>query len=369
MKIVKIEPTPSPNTLKIVLDYKRPDLTSVTYKEVEKSNPSFINDILKIDGVKSIFHALDFISIDKKPKFDFEQMLPSLKRVFDEEVVEVNEPTIDNGEMNVELLTFKDIPYQIKVTSSNEEFRKQLDVRFINAMLKAQKDSDNVVFMRKWVPFGVRFGDVDEIINSVKEEVDALFPQNRLDDLVTSGLMQEYIAEEKVLERFTIDAYLKEDDWKARYRMLDHYPDPDVTDIPLLTVVMQDSKPQIKRLCIALLGMIEDKAVLPLIHSAIEDKNLTIRRTAGDTISDLGFKESLPVMEKALNDKHPIVRWRAAMFLYDEGNESSLPYLEAHLEDEAFDVRLQVQMAYERIKNGEEAVGSVWKQMANRKGE
>lgn len=51
-------------------------------------------------------------------------------------------------------------------------------------------------------------------------------------------------------------------------------------------------------------------------------------------------------------------------------DESSLTYLEQHLEDSAFDVKLQVQMAYERIKNGEAAVGSVWKQIANRnKGE
>ena len=51
------------------------------------------------------------------------------------------------------------------------------------------------------------------------------------------------------------------------------------------------------------------------------------------------------------------------MFLYEAGNESTLPYLKQAEQDPEFEVALQVKMAIDRIENGEEAKGSVWKQM------
>ena len=81
---IKIEPTPSPNTMKIVLSEKRADNQSNTYTEVKTSQPDFINDLLQIKDVKSIFHVIDFLAIDKYPKANWEEVLPqitaSLKR-------------------------------------------------------------------------------------------------------------------------------------------------------------------------------------------------------------------------------------------------------------------------------------------------
>lgn len=54
------------------------------------------------------------------------------------------------------------------------------------------------------------------------------------------------------------------------------------------------------------------------------------------------------------------------MFIFDEGNAEQLPALKAHINDSAFEVKLQIEMAISRIENGDEALGSVWKQMANR---
>ena len=45
--------------------------------------------------------------------------------------------------------------------------------------------------------------------------------------------------------------------------------------------------------------------------------------------------------------------------------QSSFPP-KAHINDNAFEVKLQIEMAISRIENGDEALGSVWKQMANR---
>ncbi|QQB05996.1 virulence factor [Macrococcoides caseolyticum] len=372
MEIKKIEPTPSPNTLKITLDFNKEDMKSKTYQSIEASNPAFINGLLNIKNIKAVFHALDFISVDKNPSSDWNILLPEIKQVFASgSIADVNhQPVGNSGEKQVEVLEFKNIPYQIKITYRDSEVRKQLDLRFIDAMLDSQNDDDNVILLRRWVDYGIRYGTDEEIINTVKEEIDALYPDERLQELVEAGKANRYEDHSKQLKRISIETYISTDDWKERYRMLDHYPTPDLSDIPFLKVVLSDDKPQLRRLAVMFLGMIESRDVLPLLDEAMEDRNIAVRRTAGDTISDLGYKESLDTMHQALNDKAPIVRWRAAMFIYDEGDETSLPYLEAHLEDEAFDVKLQVQMAYERIKNGESAAGSVWKQIANRnKGE
>ena len=117
------------------------------------------------------------------------------------------------------------------------------------------------------------------------------------------------------------------------------------------------------RLAVVYLGMIEDKRVLPYIYKGLQDKNVTVRRTAGDCLSDLGFPEAQDEMIRALKDKSKIVRWRAAMFLYEVGDEKALPALREAENDSEFEVALQIKMAIERIEGGEEAKGSVWKQM------
>jgi HEAT repeat protein len=109
--------------------------------------------------------------------------------------------------------------------------------------------------------------------------------------------------------------------------------------------------------------MIKDSSVLPLLYKALKDKTVAVRRTAGDCLSDLGFKEAQDKMVEALMDENKLVRWRAAMFLYEVGDEKALPALKAAEDDSEFEVSMQIKMAVERIEGGEEAKGSVWKQM------
>ncbi|MGZ1678507.1 NifU N-terminal domain-containing protein, partial [Staphylococcus argenteus] len=67
------------------LSESREGMTSDTYTKVDDAHPQFINDILKIDGVKSIFHVMDFLAVDKEPKADWEMILPQIKAVFSDE--------------------------------------------------------------------------------------------------------------------------------------------------------------------------------------------------------------------------------------------------------------------------------------------
>ncbi len=82
-------------------------------------------------------------------------------------------------------------------------------------------------------------------------------------------------------------------------------------------------------------------------------------------MSDLGLAEFEPAMMEALKDKNKLVRWRAAMYLYETGTEACLPALHEAENDPEFEVKLQVKMAIARIEQGEEAKGSVWKQMTD----
>ncbi|WP_342662120.1 NifU N-terminal domain-containing protein [Salinicoccus albus] len=82
MEIVKIEPTPSPNTMKITLNEEKEDMKSSTYREVSDDAPDFINRILELEDVNSVFHAMDFISVDKSPKTDWESLIPEIEKTF-----------------------------------------------------------------------------------------------------------------------------------------------------------------------------------------------------------------------------------------------------------------------------------------------
>ncbi|EHJ06763.1 NifU N-terminal domain-containing protein [Staphylococcus simiae] len=82
MQILSISETPNHNTMKITLNEAREGMTSDTYTKVSDEQPQFINDILNIDGVKSIFHVMDFISVDKDNDADWESLLPKIEAVF-----------------------------------------------------------------------------------------------------------------------------------------------------------------------------------------------------------------------------------------------------------------------------------------------
>lgn len=84
MEIVRIEPTPSPNTMKITVSETKEEMKSSTYKEVTADTPTFIARVLELEDVTSVFHALDFISVDKSTKTDWETLIPKIEATFND---------------------------------------------------------------------------------------------------------------------------------------------------------------------------------------------------------------------------------------------------------------------------------------------
>ncbi len=81
MEILRIEPTPSPNTMKVVLSYTRETSYLILIK-VEETQPRFINQLLSIDGITSIFHVMNFLAVDKAPKLIGKSYYLILKLLF-----------------------------------------------------------------------------------------------------------------------------------------------------------------------------------------------------------------------------------------------------------------------------------------------
>lgn len=76
MEIVEVSQTPNPNTMKIVLQLSGEDYKPNTYTSVKDDQPDFINAILELEGIKSIFQAMNFISVDKNSDSNWDNLLP-----------------------------------------------------------------------------------------------------------------------------------------------------------------------------------------------------------------------------------------------------------------------------------------------------
>lgn len=375
MKIKSIEPTPSPNTMKVLLSEELPSGKSNNYKkEQAEEAPSIIRDILHIEGVKGVYHVADFLAVERNAKYDWKDILAQVRQAFGEDVEEgtPNARQLEEafGEVKVFVQMFNNIPMQVKLTDGMTDERYGLPDRFKESVLTAQQANGNVVLERQWKEHGVRYGDLADIGKVVVDELSAAYSNERLQRLVKAASEADNKLNPLVKKSYKVTlSMLDDEDWSVRFAHLDQMA-PTEDDLPVLKKALNDEKPSIRRLATVYLGMIENPVVLPLLYQALKDKSVTVRRTAGDCLSDIGDPSAMIPMMDALKDKNKLVRWRAAMFLYEVGDRTVLSSLKQAEEDPEFEVSMQVKMAIERIEGGEEAKGSVWKQMTeSRKGQ
>lgn len=382
MKIVSIEPTPSPNSMKLNLDESLPEGKTLNYTAQNKQNaPDYIQQLLAVEGIKGVYQVMDFMAIERSPRTDWKVILPAVKDILGvaeaskseeggsvAESVTGDQPVPDEafGEVNVFVQMFKGIPVQVKLIAGSEERRFGLPERFQNALMRAQSSSDNYIFERKWVEQDVRYGDMDEIGQQVTEELSAAYDDERLEQLVKAAFEEDAAQENKSSDetQHADDVLPKLDhpDWKVRYAALERMKLTE-EEIPVLRKALDDPKMSIRRLATAYLGEIGGKEALQLLYKALQDETVAVRRTAGDAISDIGDPAAIDVMIEALKDENKLVRWRAARFMYEVGDKRAIPALRAAEDDPEFEVSLQVKMALERIEAGEKAEGTVWQQM------
>ncbi|HEU4419999.1 MAG TPA: virulence factor [Planctomycetota bacterium] len=369
MKLVSIEPTPNPNSMKLNLAESLPKGASRTYTAADQSDcPDYIARLLEVPGVKSLFHMADFIAVQRHPSASWQPLLAAARRALGAEGAE-DVPTapaavaLDEafGEVQVELQMFRHLPMLVKVSSGAHMHRKALPQRFTAAVNRAAKASPNMLAERRWVEQGVRYGELEQIAQEVAEEIDAAYEDERLEELVQKAL--EPRPADSPPPTPAASARLSDNpDWRVRYAALQKTaPRPEA--IPLLTHALSDPHSSIRRMAVVLLGLTRDPAAVPPLCQALEDEGAAVRRTAGDALSDLADPRAIGPMTKALEDSNKLVRWRAARFLYESGDETALAGLRAREADPEFEVRMQVRLAIERIEGGQAGHGPVWQQM------
>lgn len=372
MKIKLIEPTPSPNTMKLHLDETLEAGIRKTYTlDNERSAPPIVARLLHIEGVKSVFHTADFMAIDRKGGADWPAILSGVQEVFGTRFEQPIDSDIEDaaghfGEAQVFVQFFRGIPMQIRVKSGLQEERIGLAKRFVDAVTEVA--SATMIKERKLTDYGVRYGDLPDIAREVEQELEAAFPQERLERVIKQAIAHGAKAEEFVEERrewtqAEIEEGLKSEDWRRRYSALEAM-EASTETLPLIEQALSDDKMQIRRLAVVYLGDLKTPEAMQLLFRAMKDGSPAVRRTAGDTLSDIGDASATQVMLESLTDGSKIVRWRAARFLYEVGTDDAREALEAASNDPEFEVGLQARMALERIDSGEEAAGTIWQQMA-----
>lgn len=375
MKIIFIEPTPSPNTMKLHLDESLAAGVRKTYTlDNERSAPSWIASMLHIPGVKSVFHTADFVALDRKPNADWSSVLAAVQEQFGQDGApsawnpEEEDTAIHYGEAAVLVQYFRGIPMQIRVKSGGQEERISLSDRFVQAVTEVA--SATLIKERKLVDYGVRYGELPEIAREIEQEIEAAYPPERLASIVSQAIAHgrsedEFTEERRSLSPLEAREWFKSEDWRKRYAALEGLK-PVETPTELLEAALRDPKTQVRRLAVVYLGDIRTPQALEMLCAALRDSSPAVRRTAGDTLSDIGDPVATAPMIEALRDRSKLVRWRAARFLYEVGGDEAKDALREAIDDPEFEVSLQARMALERIESGEEAAGTVWQQMAKR---
>jgi hypothetical protein len=370
LKLLSIEPTPSPNAMKLNVD-ERVERGRTYTKDNLQSAPPLIRKLLDIPGVKSVFRTADFLSLERYPNADWKRVLEEVRAVFGENAAAgLPSHFADEGgfvEARLYVQVFRGIPMQIRVRTDGAEVRRALPDRFASAAMEAGYASPNLIRERKLEDWGVRYGEAEEIADQAVAEIEAAYGDERLRQLVEQAKKaapgDDVLPEWRNLSDQEIAGHLDHPDWRVRYQAFGQLR-PSEDNLPLIARALQDDNASMRRLAVVYLGEVGSPEALGMLIGALKDRSAAVRRTAGDTLSDLGAREAIRPMTEALEDENKLVRWRAARFLYEHGDETAIEALQKAADDEEFEVALQARMALDRITGGQEAEGAVWQQMA-----
>lgn len=129
MKLLSIEPTPSPNTMKLNVDVRLDPGVQLNYsKDSKTAPPPLIAQLLAISGVKSIFQTADFLAIDRKGAgADWAAILDGVKNAFGmaSDGVLAGSDAAGFGEAHVRVQMYRGIPIQIRVRSGGQSSVRQ----------------------------------------------------------------------------------------------------------------------------------------------------------------------------------------------------------------------------------------------------
>src|SRR5438132_5655160 len=191
MTLLNIETTSKPNSIKLNLDESMIKMVAITYThENEGDCPTYIEKILAIPGVSSVFRVDDFMAIQRKPTAGWEDILSQARVVLEYASLNNAKPerteTSDYKwrEVTVSVQYFRDLPMLVKVSSGSVMTRLPLPERFGQALERAMGASENMLMERKWQDEGPRYGDLRDVGEAVVREISAVYDEKKLKELV-----------------------------------------------------------------------------------------------------------------------------------------------------------------------------------------
>ena len=95
MKIVTIEPTPSPNSMKIVLSTELPEGTTYNFKKDDADKAEYpMSSLLQVNGVKGIYHVMNFMAVERDARVSWEAILKDIQKIMNKDD-QVDAPTTE----------------------------------------------------------------------------------------------------------------------------------------------------------------------------------------------------------------------------------------------------------------------------------
>src|SRR5438876_671552 len=377
VKLLSIETTPNPNSMKLNLDDRLAKGVAITYTHENRGDcPAYIEKILAIPGVSSVFRIEDFMAIQRKPTAGWEDILSQARVVLEYASLNNAKPepagTSDKKwrEVTVAVQYFRDLPMLVKVSAGSETTRLPLPERFGQALERAMGASENMLMERKWKDEGPRYGELREVGEAVVREISAVYDEKKLKELVERAYHPDLHEPVKASreELGELVRAFESPRWEERFAALKELgknatAQIDSQALSLIIRATKDPKMSVRRLAVVFLGLIKTSEVLAPLCEALKDEAVGVRRSAGDALTDLGDRRAIGPMIETLKDPNKLVRWRASRFLYELGDESALPSLREARDDREFEVAMQIRQAIERIESGKVGQGSVWRQM------
>jgi hypothetical protein len=360
--------------MKLNLDERLAKGVAITYTHENRGDcPAYIEKILAIPGVSSVFRVADFMAIQRKPTAGWEDILSQARAVLEYAGLNNTKPepveTSDQEwrEVMVSVQYFRDLPMLVKVFSGSETTRLPLPERFGQAIQRAMGASENMLMERKWRDEGLRYGELRDVAEAVVREISAVYDEKKLRELVERAYHPDLREKVKASREELIQA-VESPKWEERFAAIKELgrnatAQIDSQALSLIIRATKDPKMSIRRLAVVFLGLIKTPEVLAPLCEALKDEAVGVRRSAGDALTDLGDPRAIGPMVETLKDPNKLVRWRASRFLYELGDESALPALREAQDDREFEVAMQIRQAIERIESGKVGSGPVWRQM------
>jgi hypothetical protein len=374
VKLLSIETTPNPNSMKLNLDERLAKGVATTYTHENRGDyPAYIERILAIPGVSSVFRVEDFMAIQRKPTAGWGDILSQARAVLEYASLNNAKPEPEEAsdkdwcEVMVSVQYFRDLPMLVKVSSGIETTRLPLPERFGQAVERAMGASENMLMERRWMDEGLRYGKLRDVGEALVREISAAYNEKKLKELVERAYHPDLHERVKASGEELVRAF-ESPKWEERFAALkelgrDATAQIDSHSLSLIIRATKDPKMSIRRLAVVLLGLIKTPEVLAPLCEALKDEAVGVRRSAGDALTDIGDRRAIGPMVETLRDSNKLVRWRASRFLYELGDESALPALREVQDDREFEVAMQIRQAIERIESGKVGQGPVWRQM------